>query len=92
MAVAVVYQDRVGSHHTLLLGVYHFVFTTIFRAGAFDGRSFLLFVAVAWSGLLIRAWIERQTASRARKLAARVAVPAALVLPLCAWVIFFYRW
>ena len=55
-------------------------------------RGCVLFVAVAWSGLLIRAWIERQTASRARKLAARVAVPAALVLPLCAWVIFFYRW
>ena len=31
----------------LLLAVYHFVFTSVFRASAFGGTSFLLFVAVA---------------------------------------------
>ena len=31
-------------HPLALLAVYHFVFTTIFRAGSMDGKSFLLFV------------------------------------------------
>ena len=30
-----------------LLAVYHFVFTTVFKAGSFGRASFLLFVAVA---------------------------------------------
>ncbi len=54
-------------------------------------RGCVLLVAAVWSGLLIWAWIERQTAPRARKLAASAATAVALVLPLYAWVIFFYR-
>src|SRR5260370_23556470 len=34
-------------HPLVLLAVYHFVFTTVFRAGMMQGKSFLLFVAVA---------------------------------------------
>jgi ABC-type polysaccharide/polyol phosphate export permease len=39
-------------HPLALLAVYQFVFTTIFRAGAMNGKSFLIFVAVAlWQGI-----------------------------------------
>jgi lipopolysaccharide transport system permease protein len=34
-------------HPLALLAVYHFVFTTVFRTGPLNGKSFLLFVAVA---------------------------------------------
>ena len=37
-------------HPLALLGVYHFVFTTVFRASGFQGHSFLLFVAVVGAG------------------------------------------
>lgn len=51
----------------LLLAVYHFVFTSVFRASAFDGTSFLLFVAVAlWPWLAAQDGLSRAT----------VAVPA----------------
>jgi len=49
-------------HPLALLGVYHFVFTTVFRASAFDGRSFLLFVAVAlWPWLAAQEGLQRAT-------------------------------
>src|SRR4030095_1448732 len=46
----------------LLLAVYHFVFTSIFRAGSFDGKSFLPFVAVAlWPWLAAQDGLTRAT-------------------------------
>ena len=51
-------------HPLALLAVYHFVFTTIFRAGAMDGKSFLLFVAVAlWPWLAAQEALQRGTVS-----------------------------
>jgi len=48
----------------ILLAVYHFVFTTVFRAGAMDGKSFLLFVAVAlWPWLAAQEALQRGTVS-----------------------------
>jgi lipopolysaccharide transport system permease protein len=48
----------------LMLAVYHFVFTSVFRAGAFDGKSFLLFVAVAlWPWLAAQDGLVRATVS-----------------------------
>ena len=45
-----------------MLAVYHFVFTSVFRAGAFDGKSFLLFVAVAlWPWLAAQEALVRAT-------------------------------
>ena len=53
-------------HPLALLGVYHFVFTTIFRAGNFGGKSFLLFVAVAlWPWLAAQEGLQRATVSLA---------------------------
>jgi ABC-type polysaccharide/polyol phosphate export permease len=53
-------------HPLALLGVYHFVFTTVFRAGNFDGKSFLLFVAVAlWPWLAAQEALVRATVSLA---------------------------
>jgi len=53
-------------HPLALLGVYHFVFTTVFRAGGFGGRSFLLFVAVAlWPWLAAQEGLQRATVSLA---------------------------
>ena len=53
-------------HPLVLLGVYHFVFTTIFRAGNFGGASFLLFVAVAlWPWLAAQEGLQRATVSLA---------------------------
>ncbi len=49
-------------HPLLLLAVYHFVFTSVFRMGAFEGRSFLLFVAVAlWPWLAAQEGLQRAT-------------------------------
>ena len=46
----------------MMLAVYHFVFTSVFRAGAFDGRSFLAFVAVAlWPWLAAQDGLVRAT-------------------------------
>lgn len=43
-----------------LLGVYHFVFTSIFRATGFAGQSFLAFVAVAlWPWLAAQEALQR---------------------------------
>ena len=51
-------------HPLALLAVYHFVFTTIFRAGPMDGKSFLLFVAVAlWPWLAAQEALQRGTVS-----------------------------
>ena len=48
----------------LLLGVYYFVFTSVFRAGAFGGASFLWFVAVAlWPWLAAQDGLARATVS-----------------------------
>jgi len=48
----------------LLLAVYHFVFTSVFRAGAFGSASFLLFVAVAlWPWLAAQDGLTRATVS-----------------------------
>jgi ABC-type polysaccharide/polyol phosphate export permease len=47
-------------HPIALLAVYHFVFTTIFRATGFAGSSFLAFVAVAlWPWLAAQEAIQR---------------------------------
>lgn len=51
-------------HPLALLAVYHFVFTTIFRAGQMNGKSFLLFVAVAlWPWLAAQEALQRGTVS-----------------------------
>ena len=51
-------------HPLALLAVYHFVFTTIFKAGPVDGKSFLLFVAVAlWPWLAAQEALQRGTVS-----------------------------
>ena len=51
-------------HPLALLAVYHFVFTTVFRTGGSDGRSFLLFVAVAlWPWLAAQEALVRATVS-----------------------------
>ena len=49
-------------HPLLLLAVYHFVFTSVFRMGAFNGTSFLLYVAVAlWPWLAAQEGLQRAT-------------------------------
>jgi len=51
-------------HPLALLGVYHFVFTTVFRAGPMNGTSFLLFVAIAlWPWLAAQEALQRGTVS-----------------------------
>ena len=51
-------------HPLALLGVYHFVFTTVFRAGPMNGKSFLLFVAIAlWPWLAAQEALQRGTVS-----------------------------
>lgn len=53
-------------HPIALLAVYHFVFTTIFRAGAIASQSFLAFVAVAlWPWLAAQEALQRGTVSLA---------------------------
>jgi lipopolysaccharide transport system permease protein len=70
-------------HPLALLGVYHFVFTTVFRAGNFDGKSFLLFVAVAlWPWLAAQEGLARATVSLAgyAALIRKVAFPHEIVV------------
>jgi lipopolysaccharide transport system permease protein len=51
-------------HPLALLAVYHFIFTTVFRATGFAGQSFLAFVAVAlWPWLAAQEAIQRGTVS-----------------------------
>ena len=46
----------------MMLAVYYFVFTRVFRTAAFDGKSFLLFVAVAlWPWLAAQEGLVRAT-------------------------------
>jgi ABC-type polysaccharide/polyol phosphate export permease len=53
-------------HPIVMLGVYHFVFTSVFRAGAFSGHSFLAFVAVAlWPWLAAQEALSRASVSLA---------------------------
>jgi lipopolysaccharide transport system permease protein len=70
-------------HPLALLGVYHFVFTTVFRAGGFQGHSFLLFVAVAlWPWLAAQEALQRATVSLAgyAGMIRKVAFPHELVI------------
>jgi lipopolysaccharide transport system permease protein len=70
-------------HPLALLAVYHFVFTTVFRAGAMDGKSFLLFVAVAlWPWLAAQEALQRGTVSIAgySGLIRKVAFPHELIV------------
>src|SRR5258705_11625289 len=53
-------------HPLALLGVYGFVFTTVFRTTGFAGQSFLAFVAVAlWPWLAAQEGLQRATVSLA---------------------------
>jgi len=70
-------------HPLALLAVYHFVFTMVFRAESFHGRSFLLFVAVAlWPWLAAQEGLQRATVSLASYagLIRKVAFPHGLVI------------
>jgi lipopolysaccharide transport system permease protein len=70
-------------HPLALLAVYHFVFTTVFRAGGFAGSSFLLFVAVAlWPWLAAQEALQRATISIAgyAGLIRKVAFPHELIV------------
>ena len=70
-------------HPLALLAVYHFVFTTIFRAGPVNGKSFLLFVAVAlWPWLAAQEALQRGTVSIAgyAGLIRKVAFPHELIV------------
>lgn len=70
-------------HPLALLGVYHFVFTTVFRTGRFGDASFLLFVAVAlWPWLAAQEALQRSTVSIAGYggLIRKVAFPHELVV------------
>jgi len=70
-------------HPLALLAVYAFVFTTVFRAGPMNGKSFLLFVAVAlWPWLAAQEALQRGTVSIAgyAGLIRKVAFPHELVV------------
>jgi ABC-type polysaccharide/polyol phosphate export permease len=70
-------------HPLALLAVYHFVFTTVFRAGAMNGKSFLVFVAVAlWPWLAAQEGLQRGTISLAGHagLIRKVAFPHEIVV------------
>ena len=70
-------------HPLALLGVYHFVFTTVFRATGFAGQSFLAFVAVAlWPWLAAQEGLQRATVSLAgySGLIRKVAFPHEIVV------------
>ena len=70
-------------HPIALLAVYHFVFTTVFRMGRYDGKSFLLFVAVAlWPWLAAQEGLQRATVSLSgyAGLIRKVAFPHELVV------------
>jgi hypothetical protein len=62
-AISAARPARVGASTSAgALAVYHFVFTSVFRAASFEGKSFLLFVAVAlWP------WLAAQEALSARR-------------------------
>jgi ABC-type polysaccharide/polyol phosphate export permease len=66
-----------------LLAVYHFVFTTVFRATGFAGQSFLAFVAVAlWPWLAAQEALQRGTVSLASYsgLIRKVAFPQQIIV------------
>jgi len=70
-------------HPLALLGVYSFVFTTVFRAGPMDGRHFVVFVAVAlWPWLAAQEALQRGTVSIAAYagLIRKVAFPHEIVV------------
>ena len=70
-------------HPLALLAVYYFVFTTVFRAGPMNGKSFLLFVAVAlWPWLAAQEALSRATVSIAgyAGLIRKVAFPHELIV------------
>ena len=70
-------------HPIALLAVYYFVFTTVFRAGSFGGKSFLLFVAVAlWPWQAAQEGLQRATGSLAgyAGLIKKVAFPHEIVV------------
>lgn len=70
-------------HPLALLAVYYFVFTMVFRAPRFEGKSFLLFVAVAlWPWLAAQESLQRATVSLASYagLIRKVAFPHELVI------------
>lgn len=70
-------------HPLLLLAVYHFVFTTVFRTTGFAGESFLSFVAVAlWPWLAAQESIQRGATSLAgyAGLIRKVAFPHELIV------------
>ncbi len=54
-------------HPLVLLGVYWFVFTNVFRATGFGGKSFIAFVAIAlWPWLAAQDGLQRATVSLAQ--------------------------
>jgi ABC-type polysaccharide/polyol phosphate export permease len=70
-------------HPLALLGVYYFVFTQVFRASGYHGRSFVLFVAVAlWPWLAAQEGLQRATVGLAgyAGLIRKVAFPHELVV------------
>jgi ABC-type polysaccharide/polyol phosphate export permease len=70
-------------HPLALLAVYHFVFTTVFRASGFAGESFLSFVAIAlWPWLAAQEGIQRGATSLAgyAGLIRKVAFPHELIV------------
>jgi lipopolysaccharide transport system permease protein len=70
-------------HPLALLAVYHFVFTTVFRAGSLNGKSFLVFVAIAlWPWLAAQEGLQRGTISLAGHagLIRKVAFPHEIVV------------
>jgi homopolymeric O-antigen transport system permease protein len=70
-------------HPLVLLAVYHFVFTMVFKAGGFGRASFLLFVAVAlWPWLAAQEAIQRAALSIAgySGLIRKVAFPHELIV------------
>src|SRR2546430_2653666 len=70
-------------HPLALLGVYGFVFTTVFRTTGFAGQSFLAFVAVAlWPWLAAQEGLQRATVSLAgyAGLIRKVAFPHEIVV------------
>lgn len=70
-------------HPLALLAVYHFVFTTVFRTGPMNGKSFLVFVAVAlWPWLAAQEALQRGTVSIAgyAGLIRKVAFPHELIV------------
>src|SRR5258708_22380461 len=70
-------------HPLALLAVYYFVFTTVFRAGPMNGKSFLLFVAIAlWPWLAAQEALSRGTVAIAgyAGLIRKVALPHELIV------------